>query len=168
MFNQHFLEKNNIVPAIMPVALGTAANSGDWVSMKDYGRCAIVFLGGTGTAGQDPTLTVLQGKTSSGGSSKALTFTRVDYKQGTALTSVGAFTNVSQAAANTYTNDTMAELQKLVVIDIMAEDLDIANDFDWIQVSIADVGTNAQLGAALYILHEPKYAGGGVVSQAIV
>lgn len=156
--NQHFLEKCQIIPAVMPVSLATGANNGDWVNMKNYGRCAIVFLGAVGAASQDPTITLLQALTD-GGSSKALTFTRIDVKQASALTAVGLFTTVSQAAANTYTSLTAGETQKLWVIDVAAEDLDIENGYDWIQASIGDVGTASALGAVLYILHDPRYAG---------
>lgn len=154
--NRHILEKAQIVPAIIPVNLATGANTGDWVSLKHYGRCAIVFLAGVGTAGQDPTITVLQAKTVAGGSSKALNFTRVDRKEATALTGVGQFTTTTQAAANTYTTSGIANAQKLWVIDIKAEDLDIDNGFDCVQASVGDVGTNSQIGTALYLLHEPR------------
>lgn len=161
--NQHFLEKNQIVSAIVPVNLATGANNGDWVNMKDYGRCAIIFHAGAGAAGQDPTITVLQAQ-SDGGSSKALNFTRVDRKQGTALTAQGQFTTTNPADGNTYTNDTLAELQKLVVIDISIEDFDVANGYGWLQASIADVGSTSQVGAMLYILHEPRYSSGALPS----
>lgn len=155
--NQHFLEKCQIVGGGVPVALNTAGLTGDIVSMKNYGRCAIVFFAAAGTAGDDPTLTVQQCKSVAGSSAKALDFTRIDVKQGT-LASIGQFSKVSQAAANTYTEATSAEAQKIWVIDVKAEDLDVDNGYDCIQASIGDVGTNAQLGCLLYILHEPRYS----------
>lgn len=155
--NQHICEKVQIVPAIMPVSLATGANNGDWVSMKNYRRCAIVFLAGVGAASQDPTITVLQSTGVTGTPSKALNFTRIDVKQASALTAVGTFTTVTQAAANTYTSDTSGETQKLWVVDIKAEDLDVDNGYDCIQVSVADVGTASQIGTAIYLLHEPAY-----------
>ncbi len=160
MQNLHFLEKCQVQPAFMPVNMATGANNGDWVKLTDYRRCAIIFVGSIGTAGDDPTITVLQATDTAGSNPKALTFTRVDKKQATALTSVGQFTTITQAAADTYTNDTLAELQKVVVIDIKAEDLDIANGFEAIQASVADVGTNAQLATMIYVLHEPRFASG--------
>ena len=163
---QHFLEKCQIIPAFMPVNIASGNNNGDWVNMKNFDRCAIVFVGAAGAASQDPTITVLQA-TSDGGSSKALNFTRVDRKQATALTSVAAFTTVTQADGNTYTNDTLAELQKLVVIDISVDDMDVANGYDWLQANIADVGSTSQLGVMLYVLHDPKYVTNGVTPGAI-
>jgi hypothetical protein len=152
--NQHILEKMQIVSAIVPVNLATGANTGDWVSMKHYGRCAIVFF--TGVGANDPTVTLNQAKSVAGGSSKALNFTRGDYNEATALTSSGQFTTVTQAAANTFTVASSGALQKVWVIDIKGEDLDIDNGFDCVQVTVADVGTNTQLGCALYLLHEPR------------
>lgn len=163
--NQHFLEKNQVVSGFVPVSM-TSALTGDYVSLKNYGRCAVVFFAAAGTAGDDPTITLTQAQDVSGTGVKALDFTRIDVKQGT-LTSVGTFTTVTQAAANTYTDAASAEVQKIWVIDVMAEDLDIANGFDCLKAAISDVGTNAQLGCMLYLLHEPRYASGTLPSAIV-
>ena len=78
-------------------------------------------------------------------------------KQGT-LTAVGTFTHNTQAAANTYTDATSAELAAIWVIELDGADLDATGGFDCVQASVADVGGNAQLGCLLYILTEPRYA----------
>lgn len=155
--NALLVEQMQLVPAFGPVDMSAAANNGDWVSMKNYERCAIVVFKAAGTAGDDPTITVQQATAVAGTGAKPLNFTRVDQKTGT-LASVGQFTTVTQAAANTYTDDTHAEIAALYVIDIKAEDLDVDNGYDCVQVSIADVGTNAQLGAALYLLWPARHA----------
>lgn len=154
--NALFVEQVQIVSAIVPVDLQTAANNGDWVSLKKYGRCTIVFFKAAGTAGDDPVLTVRQATAVDGSDAKELNFTRVDYKRGT-LTAVGEFSTATQAAANTYTDTASAEAQGIFVIDIKAEDLDQANGFDCVQFQIPDVGTNAQIGCALYLLWQPRY-----------
>lgn len=158
----HILDKVDIVSGIVPINLGSA-RSGDVISLKNWGRVAIVFFKAAGSASEDPTLTVEQCINVAGSSNKAINFTRVDYKQGT-LTSVGTWTEVSQSAANTYTNATASENQAIWVVDIKAEDLDVDNGYDCITVSIADAGSVNQLGAVLYILHEPRYAKSGGVS----
>lgn len=155
--NQHILEKIQIASGFVPLHIGSA-RAGDYVSMKNYGRCAIVFFAAAGTAGDDPTITVVQATSVAASSEKALNFTRVDHKQGADLTAVGQFTTVTQAAANTYTDETSAEIQKIWVIDIKAEDLDVDNGFDCIKASIGDAGTTNQLGCMLYLLHEPRYS----------
>lgn len=155
--NRHFVEKTQIVPLFMPANLASGAQTGDFICMRDYGRCAIVFVKAVGAASQDPILTVLQA-TSNGGSTKALNFTRVDVKQASALTAVSLFTTVTQSAGNTYTSDTSGECQAVWVIDIKAEDLDTANGYDWITVTMADPGTNSQLACCVAFLHEPRYS----------
>lgn len=153
--NVSLLEMSQIVSGFAPVSL-TAARTADVVSLKNYRRCLVVFFKGIGTAGQDPTLTLLQGTDVAFGTNKALTFTDIYKKQDpTSLGDVGQWTKVTQTAANTYTDATSAEQEAIWAIDVKAEDLDIANDYDCIRASIGDVGTNAQLGAILYIPYDP-------------
>lgn len=151
------VESCQIVPAFMPVNMAAGDNTGDFVDMSHFNRLAIVFIASAGASGQDPTVTVLQAQTN-GGSAKALDFTRVDVKQGTALSAIGAFTTVTKSvASNTYTSTGSGGLQKLWVIDIRASDLDRNNGYRWVQASVADTGSTSQIGAMLYILYEPRY-----------
>jgi hypothetical protein len=159
-------ENIQIVSAIVPVNLATGANNGDWVSLKNYGHCAIVVFKGAGTAGDDPVITVRQATDVAGTSAKALNFTRVDKKVGT-QTGIGTFTVASQAAANTHTDTDSAEAEGVFVVEFDADELDIANGFDCVQVQIPDTGTNAQIGCALYLLSSPRY-GQRVLPSAIV
>ncbi len=166
--NQHILEKGQFVTGIIPVALNTNPGAvSDYISMKGYGRCTIVFIKGVGTAGDDPTLTLLQATAVAGTSAKALNITRIDKKQAaTNLLSTGTFTTSTSASpatndtfnANTWTNSDLAEQAAIVVIDVKAEDLDADNSFDCLICNVGDVGTNAQLGCLLYYLHEPRYS----------
>lgn len=174
--NQHFVEKNQICQGFLPVAMNAGANAGDWISLKNYGRCAIVFFKAVGTAGDDPIITLEQATDVSAGSAKPLAITRVDKKQAaTNLLAVGTFTKSTAAApatndtfdANTWTNSDLAEQAAIVVIDVMAEDLDVNGGFDCIRASIADVGTNAQLGVMIYVPHEPRYASGTLPSAIV-
>lgn len=150
-------EMMQICAGFGPVDL-IAPNNGDWVSMENFNRCAIVFFKAAGTAGDDPTITVEQATTAAGSGNKALNFRRIDHKQGADLAAVGQFTTVEQTAANTYTDATSAEVAAIWVIDIEASDLDVTNGYKFLQAKVADVGTNSQLGALLYLLYEPRYA----------
>lgn len=143
----------DIIPGIVPLDLQTARD-GDWVSLKNAQGVCIVFFKGAGTAGDDPTLTVEQATDVSGTSAKNLSvITAVHKKQGT-LTSVGTWTTSSQSAAATYVGDgTSAEEQAVYVIEIESDQLDADNGFDCVRVRCSDVGTNAQLGCALYLLY---------------
>jgi len=44
------------------------------------------------------------------------------------------------------------------VIGFDADDLDVSSGFTHVQASVADVGSNAQVGACLYLATEPRYA----------
>lgn len=156
--NALLVEQIQIASGFVPINLATGANTGDAVSLRNYSGCAVVFFKGAGTAGQDPTITLLQGTDVAFGTTKALNFTRIDKKQGAALTAIGEFTTVTQAAGNTYTHTDLAEQQAIIVIDIKAEMLDADGGYDCIQASVADVGTNSQIGGILYLLYGPKYS----------
>lgn len=154
----HLLEKVQIVEGFPTVDLQTGANTGDYVCLKNFRRCAVVFTSGVGTAGDDPTLTIQQASAVAGTGVKALNFTTIYVKQAaTSLAAVGQWTKITQAAANTYTEATAAEQALIWVVDFAADDLDLANGFDCLRATVADVGGAAQPGSLQYILHEPRY-----------
>lgn len=156
--NADLPEVVHIVSGFVPVDMSSAANTGDWVSLKNYSRVDIVLYKDAGTAGDDPTITVEQAQDVSGTGAKNLTAVdRVYYAQQTALTSDDTYTKATQTAAATYTDATSAEDQAIWVIPIEADELDTANSFDCIRASVADVGTNAQLGCMFYVLRGPRY-----------
>ncbi len=163
--NHLLVEGCQIVPMIVPVNLATAANNGDWVSLKNYGRCTIVFFAGAGAAAQDPTLTLMQARDVSGTGAAPLPFTRVDIKQASALTGVGTFTTVNQDPGNTYSNDTMGETQNLVAIEVRADQLD--EGFTCLRLTVADTGSTAKYGCALAMMTEPRYAGATLPSAIV-
>jgi hypothetical protein len=143
----------DIIPAIIPVDLQTATNNGDYISLKNYEGVAIVLFKAIGTAGDDPVVTVTQAQDVAGTAVKALNAIDLVYtKQGALLTAVGVWTKLTQTADTAIATDaTSAELQAVWYVEIDARSLDVANGFDCIKVAVADVGTNAQLGCALYI-----------------
>jgi len=117
--NALFVETHQVVAAIIPVDSQSAANNGDWVSLKNFGSVVCLLYKAAGVAGDDPVFTLRQATDVSGTSAKALNFTRIDAKVG-AQTGVGSFTTVSQAAANTYTDTASAEAQAIMAVEIKA------------------------------------------------
>lgn len=152
-----FLEGNQIQSAFVPVDMSAAANAGDWVNLENYERCAVVLFKGAGTAGDDPTFKVQQATANDGTGAKDLDFETIWTKVGSQATT-GQFTKNSQTADTEYTDATSAEAEGMFVAEFSAEDLDAANGFTHLQLSVADVGTNAQLGCGFYILLGPKYS----------
>tara|TARA_R110000787_G_scaffold45505_2_gene110962 strand:+ start:472 stop:969 length:498 start_codon:yes stop_codon:yes gene_type:complete len=147
----------DIIPAIIPVDLDTGANTGDYVNLANAAGVLVVFYKGAGTAGQDPILVVHQATDKTGTGLKDLAAVRrVFLKQHAGLLAAGSTWSETTADAvpgATYTmNATAAEEQGLVAFYIDASLMDVANGFDWMNLTIADVGGNPQLGGALYIL----------------
>lgn len=154
-FNHEFLEVADIIPAFVPVDMQTGANNGQWVAMKNIGRLVCVLLKGAGTAGDDPVITLKQATSNAGANAKALNFTRVRTKIG-AIASTPLWTIVTQSAANTVT-PTSAASPAVIAVEISPTDLDINNGFSFVQLSIPDTGTNAQLGSAFYIAYGCRF-----------
>lgn len=157
--NEFFTEAHQVVSVFPPQDVNGAAQTGDVVSLKNYHRCAVIifFDSGSATTG-DLTVTIEQmtDVSNSLSDNKALNFTRIDTKQGTALTSIGTFTTNTQTAANTYTSATSGESQGIWIIDIRAEDLDADNGFDCIRVSLGAT-SSAKVAVGLYIPYGPKF-----------
>jgi hypothetical protein len=156
--NCRFTEECQVVSAFVPIDFNAAAQTGDWVSLENYQRCAVIIFGAAGSAGTDMTITVEQSTNVSNSLSdnKALTFTRIDSKEGAALTAIGQYTVTTQTAANTYTTTNNEAKQQIYVLDFAADQLDIANDFDCLRVTV-NAGNAAKVIAGLYILYGPKY-----------
>jgi len=155
-------EECQVVAGIIPVDLQTAANPGDWVSMKNYDHLSIIVYTGVGTDDDDEVITLDQATNVAAAGTKTLNIKEIFHKVGdTTVADVSLFTRVTQTAANGY--DTVAidgaENEAIYVIEIDRGELDGDNDFDCVQVNVADVGGNAMIGCAFYILSEPRYAG---------
>jgi hypothetical protein len=158
-----FLETADIVSAFVPVDMSSAANTGDYVNLSNYGKAVVVLFKAAGTAGDDPVFTLTQATDNAGTGVKALNFTTIQSKVGT-LTGVASFTTTTQTAAGSYTDTVSAESQAIIAVEVRAEDLDVENGFNHIKLSIPDVGTNAQIGAGFYIMLHPRFAGASLES----
>lgn len=153
------VHNSQIVLGFAAVDLQTAANEGDFVCLNKFNHVAVIFHSAIGTAGDDPTLVLQQATTVAGGGVKDLDFTRIYTKQAaTDLTAVANFTLQTQTAATNFTDTDAAEQMLIWVVEFDAAELDVDNGFDCIRATVADVGSNAQLGALFYILTEPSYA----------
>jgi hypothetical protein len=155
-----FFEEFQVCEGFLPQNLATAANDGDWINMEDYEKVVIILFKGVGTAGEDPTLTVLQASSNTGTGSKALNFTTVYKKQAaTNLQAVATYTKVVQAAGNTFTHTDLAEQAAIVGIEIDAADLDVNGGFSYVSAGVADVGAASQIGGLLMLGRKARYQG---------
>lgn len=140
-----------------PVDLSAAATTGKRVSLKNAAALTIVVFKAAGTAGDDPTVTLQQHTASSGGTSQNLaTIDHYYLKNATTLAGTETWARKTQAAAATIADPggagTSAESQQILVIEVLGTQL--ADGYSYVSLNIADVGTNAQLGCVLYLLHD--------------
>jgi hypothetical protein len=169
MMNTDLMESINIVSAFAP---GTDINtdaSGDYVSLKNYDGCLVVFHKAAGTAGDDPSIKLQQATAVAGTGAKALNFNHIYHKIGaTALSAIGTFTKVELTSetddldlVSVNSTDLLTDVgETLIVVNVRASDLDVDNGFDCINLEIeGDDLSNATLAAAYYILYNCRYPG---------
>ena len=154
----------DIHPVITPVDLQTGANTGDWINMANAQHAVLVFHSTVGTAADDYTITLLQAQDNAATGSKALNIpsgasTLAWKKQAaTNLTGTSVWSDASgDVSTNTMTNATNAEQDSLVVIEIPGDILDADNGFQYVSITVADIGGNAQLGCAYMLLFGLRY-----------
>ena len=157
---KRLIEMVNIVECFTPVDLQSGVNTGDWVSLKHYTGVLCVVHAAVGTVNDDVDITLLQAKDVSGGSSKALNIVDAYDKLGATTIPNGVWTRTADNDdLGTYTNAASAENAYICAIDIQIDQLDMANDFDCVNLAVSNVGGNAQLGSALYIMYGPRIEG---------
>lgn len=150
-------ETTNLQPAFNPIDLAAGANTGDWVSLKNYGYCEIQLSKDPGTIAEPCIITVLQASAVAGTGSKALAIKHGVYVKAAAtdLTALGVFTKVDPTTVNTY--NAQGDFAAIVRIPIYAEDLDVEGGFDCVSITIADTGTAGAFGSVNYLLAAPRY-----------
>lgn len=151
-----FVEMSQIVSGFVPVDLAAAAQVGDFISLENFQRAVVLLHKAAGAGGEDPIITLEQAQDVAGTGVKALNFTDAWVKEGT-LNTIGQFTRVTQASANTFTRAIGAS-QAIWVIEFDADDLDVNNGFKTLRASLNDPGVTAQLAGLLYFARDPVYA----------
>ena len=133
----------------------TTAQTGKRINMQNVKSVDIVFFKGAGTAADDPTVTLKHHTAATGGTSANLAvITEYYLKQEATLDGDETWTKVTQADAATIVgNGTSAEEEQIVVLNVRADQMPATSN--WLSLDVAQVhATNAQLGAALYIIHK--------------
>jgi len=131
---------------------GSTAALGDAFCMKDYGHATIILV--TGTCPDARAVTLKQSTSAALGSEKALAFSHNWVNEGL-TTDLLTKTTVT---SNTF--NTAATSNNMYVMEVNADDLDMANSFDWVRLDIATGDTSATLVAAIAILTDPQFAAG--------
>lgn len=147
-----FVELFGIENGVLPKDITGAAQTGDYVSLKNYSHCAVVIQQGA-WAGGTPAVTMLQAKDVAATDEKALAFTT----RWTKVSLTG--TTFVETAVTSSTFNLPAVANTMNVIDIDAATLDTTNGFDCIRVHVATPGANADLLDIHYFLYGARYLG---------
>lgn len=146
----------DVSTAIVPVDLETATNTGKRIHLRNTQAITFIVFKAAGTAGDDPVISLQQHTAATSGTSANLsTITHYHLKTATTLAGTETWTKITQSAGASITDPggagTSAESQQIVAIPVDAAQL--SDGYEWVSLNIADTGSNAQLGCALYILH---------------
>jgi hypothetical protein len=142
---------------VAPSDLSVAASTGKRIYMSDLRSVDVVIIKGAGTAADDPTVTLVASDAQTGGTSANLTaISAYHLKDGATLAGTETWSKLTQSAAATIADPggagTSAEHQQICVISVNPSDMPAGKPY--LSLNIADVGSNAQLGAVIYILHQ--------------
>lgn len=135
---------------ILPKDITGAAQTADYVSLKDYTHVTIYIQQGA-WAGGTPAVTLFQATDVAASGEKALSFAKRWTKVG-----VTGTTFVETAVASDTFN--LANVANTInVLEIDAADLDVDGGFDCLTVKVASPGANADLLSVTYVLCGARY-----------
>jgi hypothetical protein len=140
--------KQKFLRAAEPKNYTGAAMADKYVSLKNYKRLTIIINTGAWAAGT-AAVTLKQATAVAGTGAKALAFT----KQFNDVVADGALVETA-VVANTFNLDTA---NKLWVIEVDADSLDMANGFTSVTAAIASPGANADFYSVEYVLSGGRY-----------
>lgn len=124
----------------------------DYVSLKNYERCAVIILQKNATTVTGSAITLKQATSVAAGGEKPLAFSKayrnVDTGAGDALSEFAV-------TSDTFTTQAVNSKNAMYVIEVKAEDLDVNNGFDCIRAGTGDA--TAATITVLYALFGAKF-----------
>lgn len=149
--NAYLHEQAKLVVGVAPTVPSSV--TADTVSLKNYQRAAIILTGTTGTNLTTGAITLIQAQdVANTGAKTADIDTAWANLDITASDTLVAFTPTNDSFAS----GTTTGKSFMYVIDVMPENLDIANGFDCFRIGIGNM-TNQTIQAT-YILYGSRYA----------
>lgn len=158
--NNNIIENFGIEGAAVPINTTGAAVTGQYVSLKGFGRLLVIIMQGA-WAGGTPAVTMKQATAIAGTGEKALSFATMWTK--VAIT--GTTWVRTAVASNTFNLPAVANTMS--AIEINATDLDVANGFDCVRLDVASPGANADLICAIYILGDARFRGAAAIDAKV-
>jgi hypothetical protein len=122
-YTERFTEVNYPLLNEFPDSIAVGTHLSNYVNMEEYHRGFLFFMLGDMTAGGDVDIALYQAQDNIGTGRKAITGK--------------AATELNQAAGHG---------DDLVGIELQTEELDVSNDFNWVQVEVYVGGAASELG----------------------
>lgn len=152
--NARLDEQVALVQATAIGALATTVGDAAYVSMKGYRRATVIIDVTNSTTVTGGAVTLKQATAVAGTGEKALAFSRMLANTDVAAGQTLVETSVS---GNTFTTDTTNSKRLRYVIEVDADQLDMASGFDCFRVDVASMASAT--GSVSYILWGARYAG---------
>ncbi len=146
------LENAKLINAFVPLNITGSAQTSSWIALTFWRRVCFLIMGGA-WAGGTPAVTLNQAQDNAGTGSKALAFTRYFLFDTTTLD------KPVETAVTSNTYNLAAQANQTNAIEVHAQDLDIANGFNHVQLAVASPGANADLLAIAAIAYDSNWAG---------
>ena len=144
-------EKITFKQVAAPADLNGAAVTGARIKLEKGFKLAIICSFGDSTAAVTD-FTLQQHDAASGGNSKALAISNPYFHK---VASATEFTQVAVSAASNIVPTVLANDEGIIVLEVLAEDLDVNNDYAYCSVNVAD-STAAKIMGACYALHDMR------------
>ena len=152
--NARLDEQTQLIQAASNAALTTTVGDCVYASFKAYRKATIIIDVLNATTVTGGTVTLKQATAVAGTGEKALAFTRMLANIDVAVSQAMTETAVS---SNTFTTDTTNSKRLRYVIEVDAEQLDSANNFDAFRVDVT--GMANAVGTVSYIMWGARYYG---------
>ncbi len=148
--NAMLSEQVKFVEGLLGVVPSTSVP--DYVSLKNFERCAVIILQKNATTVTGSAITLKQATAVAGTSEKALSISKA-YRN----IDTGAGDGLSEFAvtSDTFTTQAVNSKNAMYVIEVKAEDLDVNNGFDCIRAGTGDA--TAATITVLYALFGAKF-----------
>jgi hypothetical protein len=148
--SKRLIDFAKVVTGLAPITPSTSTP--DYVSMKDARKLTAIIAVDNGTTVTASAITLKQATLVDGTGEKALAFTKM-----WANIDTGAADALTETAvtSNTFDTDDTNAKNLLYVIEVDADELDSANDFDCVRVGTGDAANTVV--SVVYVLHGLRY-----------
>ncbi len=147
----------NAYPAGAP-----STNTATWISLKNYQRLTfLVSVTNDGTGGTALAIGLNQATSGTGAASKTLAFSQ--YYSNTDTATIDTLT-LTTATSNTFNSNSTASKNGLYVLDVKSSDLDVANSFNYVQLTLPTTAAHVTALSVIGIARAERFGDQAVLT----